>query len=430
MHAPRGMQANLCRAVPWILGVLPLLPGCWNSNSVAPDASLRDDAGRGSPADAGVPSDPCWSGSAVPCACAGGSEGLRYCEDATWLDACECSPRAVELDGGVRSVDGSVGDAGPPGTGECIDGDEEWCDGRDNDCDLRIDEGHACPDPSVAHTSEYSGAVFLHVRAGVDGPVSLRPLGAVTPGPLSGFDEVPTSGGVHHTDFSAGNDGTIFYRYNSGVWHRWEAAAPDPEVLTPPCFDGAVPLWVSSSGSATYLCAPTLRRDDGRLLIADVGRSTARAVTDEGRVFLQAPDGGLSIRDVDGTSLEVESLGEWTGRFTSTWMMSPTVDGEHVYYALPRVYRGSSRHELVVFRIDATNGRRQLVRRVPVRPSVRSWIALPDGRVYGTYAQRIGRPNAQLILEYPLGEAARSVWSDEREGTGSFALIAVRRGAT
>lgn len=423
------MTKNLCRAVPCLLGALLVAtPGCGNSHEVAPDAETPP---MGPPPGSGpgvVPPGPCWSGTALPCECDDGRDGLLYCEDAAWLETCECAPAPVEVDAGVPiSTDGAVADGGVPMRDDCLLGDPEWCDGRDNDCDWRIDEGHPCADPTVAHTLPHDGVVYVQVREGFDGPLSLRPLAAPSAPAISDFDEVPASGGVHWTSIVPANDGTLFYRYNRGVWYQRVVGAPDPEVVTAPCFDASRSLLIPRIGPPMYTCPPTLRRGDGEVLIADLERDGPAAVSDAGRVLLQGPEGRLTIRDLDGAFREVEGLGEWTGRFPDTWLRRTTVAGESVFHAIPRVYRGSSRHELVVFRIDLTDGTRRLVRRVPIRPAVRNWVALPDGRVFGGYNQELDRGTGQLIIEYPAHGAARVVWSDLSEGTRFEDMFAVNR---
>ena len=45
--------------------------------------------------------------------------------------------------------------------GSCIADPAEWCDGKDNDCDGVIDNGHVCPEPGVANTLPFSDGVYL-----------------------------------------------------------------------------------------------------------------------------------------------------------------------------------------------------------------------------------------------------------------------------
>ncbi len=71
--------------------------------SMGADGSISPDAGldAGTVVGAVLPGTSCWDGTATPCMCPDGREGLLFCVDTEWLDECECAPVPVPwLDAG------------------------------------------------------------------------------------------------------------------------------------------------------------------------------------------------------------------------------------------------------------------------------------------------------------------------------------------
>lgn len=83
------------------------------------------------------------------------------------------------------------------------------------------------------------------------------------------------------------------------------------------------------------------------------------------------------------------------------------VQGDSAFLSYMRLYRDRTRHEVVVFRVDADTTEWRLVRRVPVGHALES-IALPDGRVYQRW--NANDRSRYTITEYPPGAPPRQVY--------------------
>jgi len=403
-----------------------LAVGCGRTHAdVDVDAdTLGMDAGPPSPRDAGDPPEPpdidvpdgsaplpdrCFSGTSAPCVCEDGRTGLVFCEDWEWTGECECPPEPAP-----------TVDAGVPGDGAFCE--EEYCDGRDNDCDGVADEGFACPDPTVSGALPYDGTVYAIVETGGD-EHSLVPIWP--DGRAATVDGLEQS-----TRFAAWNqfrrDGVLTYRsFEAGLFEH-VADGPDRSFETPPCFRGPLAWGFDGADTIVYACEGALRRGSGEV-IAGVpdGQTRVVGVGPSGRALLLAEEEDrFLVVDTDSTIRDVTPPpGEWVGRlYQAHHARGFSTQGESVFYVLPRSYRDGSAIEMVVFRVDLADATRQVVRRVPVDSNLPDGLVLPDGRYFYLYTPG-GGPD-QRVLELPPDGPAREVWWEPGSGRTVRALVA------
>lgn len=278
----------------------------------------------------------------------------------------------------------------------CVEGDYDWCDGRDNDCDGIIDEGHPCPSADVSNTLPVTGVVMAVIPEPTDEDrIALRRIWPDRSDTVGDFDH-DSSGSV-----SPAGPGRYTYRSRSNALYEWRMGA-DVEVDTPPCFyerewffdyDGA--------GTIYYVCDGTLRRGLGELVVPSFpGEGTVYRVTESGRALFREVS-----RPYEPTWLGTAGVhtaidfGQWSGRFWHA-VVHPTVVGDSVFHVMHRDFRGTSRHEKVIFRLDAGEETALLVRRVPALDfSNQRVMALPDGTLL-MWWPRGERPN-QNVLAIP-----------------------------
>ena len=315
----------------------------------------------------------CWSDTSVPCRCEDGELGLRYCVERTWSDACECTPEPVE----PRPDGSSPGDGGAPSGEGCVTGDPEWCDGRDNDCDGAVDEGQPCPDPSTSHTLPFDGVVYAVVTDGG----STKLVGVWPPAAegetVDDFDR--------ELDYWAairrGPGGSFFYEHRGVVYER--RVGEDLEVPTPPCF-GEQGGWFDfdQTGVIYYRCGQTLRRGDGELVRSLAGGDyrLSRLVRDH--VYLEDIDrsGAVWLPPV-GEPQPIDFPFEgWVGEVEAIeFTFNAPVAGNAMFIVGLRRYRGTTREEGVILRVDGGDSVAKVVRRVPVPNHSGRFIGLPDG---------------------------------------------------
>lgn len=145
--------------------------------------------------------------------------------------------------------------------------------------------------------------------------------------------------------------------------------------------------------------------------------------TDAGRLLLQTDEQNWAVRSLDGSIDELDGPGEWVGTMEGLARWSTgTVVGESFFFPVKRTYRGSTRREVVIFRLDTIDLTLRVVRRVPVGSWPEQVLVLPDGRLFHTF--RPGNRSQVRVLEYPPDGPTREVWWDGREGTYLEAIVA------
>ncbi len=388
---------GLSKATAWSLFLFLSTSGCGSLITPAMDAggAARDD-GASPGVDAGPVS--CREGTAVTCDCGDGAVGFSYCVDRGY-DACECPPPAN--DAGVPPLDG--------GSGSCS-GDPEWCDGDDNDCDGRVDEGHACPDGRVLGAAAFRGSVYAtQLRSEtVRGLTTMRPVWPdredttfdVSACRLARFrrsDRQP---------FCVDESGDIVSQPASGT--------PAERYETPPCFDPRG-FAFSVSNDLSYVCDGTLRGAGGALRATWTSEDLLE-VLPTGHFLVWEPTSDGPPRIVDGSGVEVPAppLDEWVGvldRGVHWYSVAP----DAVFVAYDRVYRGETRREIVVFRLDLTDLSWSWVRRVPLplTPRPHRALPLPDGTVLVAY--NLEREGGVHVWAHPVDGAPVRVWADSSE---------------
>ncbi|MEZ4338411.1 MAG: hypothetical protein R3B82_17455 [Sandaracinaceae bacterium] len=360
-----------------------------------PDASGPDGGRPG--VDAGAAS--CRDGTAVSCACDGGAVGFSYCVDHAF-DACECPPPPRDVDAGRPGLDAGVG--------TCT-GDPEWCDGEDNDCDGRVDEGHPCPDGTVHGTLPFDGVVYAtQLRSEtVHGRTVVRPFWPSREDTV--FDVsacvLPRFRRSDHALFCVDESGDIVSQPGSDI--------PEERYETPPCF-APRGFAFSDADELRYVCERSLREAGGEIRAA-WDSDDLLEILPAGHFAVWSPSAEGAPRIVDGAGTEIPGppLDEWVGVLDRRdhWY---SVAGNAAFLAYDRVYRGETRREIVVFRVDLSTSTWSWVRRVPIPLALRPGRALlPDGTVLVAY--NLGHEGGVDVWAHPVDGVPSRVWSDAHE---------------
>ena len=311
-------------------------------------AALAAACGSGSAA-----SETCADGDA--CTCASGNSGTEVCRPDGSFAACVCD--------------------GDPAA--CIAPSQEWCDGRDNDCNGMIDDGEACPDPAVSNTMPFAAGVYIAGSVGQSfcPEVLQRIQPALDPSYIDGL----ICFGWYHFRRS---DGALFYSGLFDSIHQ-HTATGNVDVATPPCgAEVAQRFDFDASGALYYRCGDAIWKSGGTMVARPV--LDLIAVLDDGRIIAtRSGTDGLAyvVIGAGGDELSRLSLhGAYTGTLEPV-ADAATVAGDRAYVAFLRTY-AIRQTELVVFRVDESSAWAR-VRRVPLitrDPNI-ALLALPDGTV-------------------------------------------------
>jgi hypothetical protein len=280
--------------------------------------------------------------------------------------------------------------------------DFEWCDARDNDCDARIDEGHVCPDSTIRNTLPNDMAVWAR---GWQTPSDSSTRGIQRLWPTEG--PVIPLGATDSYHFDS-DDRLHFTRDGQGV-RRFSSPGVDEEVATPPCFNLIQGFYgFDASSRPYYTCDRTFRRGIGELVFD--GHFYVNAVLASG-LFVRAYSPDTQVLDHTGTAISRVAEEEWVGPMEA--LQPVTVVGDSAFVTFNRSHRGTTRRELVVYRLDGDGGV-FLVRRTPTPHAMRSAVALPDGHIIGLrYSSDL--PESGLVFSFPPA-GPTTVLRDNRPG--------------
>jgi hypothetical protein len=378
------------------------------------DALVTQDAPMDQTSDAGreVAADSVTDGDAANPGRDAGGDALAEAGPLTAADAvadlAADVPDAMARDLKKYDVAGPDSQAAEGGT--CIADPAEWCDGKDNDCDGVIDNGHVCPEPGVANTLPFSDGVYLQ--------------GTTSEG-LCGTDALqrfwPTKEKTYYYGFNCyadlyqfrPSDWQLFYEATfSGILIDDSTTGTDTLVPTPPCgesvfgkfgFDGA--------GTMYYMCSGSVRRGNGESV---TGASALAAVLADGRMVVTraSPTGSARFELVDPSGTTVSTL-DLSKEFVGTLSALPnacTVSGNDAFLLLSRS-QGQEPLEMVVYRLTA-DSKWLLVRRVTTKRSGLANLVISDGTVFvreddptSTFGER--------IVAFPSGGSETIVWRED-----------------
>jgi hypothetical protein len=322
--------------------------------------------------------------------------------------SCTVGTGACRAEGTMQCTSDAVGtrcDAVPGPTAE------EACNGGDDDCDGRVDEGEICPDTSVRNTLPYDrGVWYASTTHNCWGSTLLQ----VWPR----LDLTST-----YSDFDCQgwwafrpSDDQIFFSpsLDFGIFEHVESG-PDLHLDTPPCepreyfgFDGADRLY--------YRCDSSLRRGAGELIYSDIG--ALALVLADGRTVVRRSPELLVVLDPDGRVLTTfDPYASYAGHL-ELLTTAGSVRGNDGFLAYRRILRGLP-DELVVLRVDASSAISQ-VRRLPVGvwPTTGTpvpVIALPDGSVF-VMERSASFPHMDSIRRYAPDGTNAVIWV-ERDAT-------------
>jgi hypothetical protein len=268
-----------------------------------------------------------------------------------------------------------------------------------------IDNGHVCPDDTVAFVEPFAGGVWFM------GPalVSCGGCNVVQrfwPS-LGGYRPLPTS--YLSTFAFRASDGALHYTTSFSGLHK--AGMGEPSVPTPPC-DVTGPFGFDAMDRPYYVCGRTLTRE-GTPLISDV--AWIEAVLPSGRTVVAQGDLGalrFTLIDVDGTELTELTLPDWSGTFEPL-ARNGTVQGERAWVMALRTLPDAST-ELVVLRVDGSTREWNVVRRLPLMAHINSVrIALPDGHVLIGREDPEARYGTDLeFVDLPPDGPPRIIWRE------------------
>jgi hypothetical protein len=337
----------------------------------------------------------CVVGASAPCTCSDGRMGAQVCQAGGDFEACVCL---------------GPGPGPSPDAGVCASVSEERCDGLDNDCDGRADDGEVCPDATVAHTLPFTGGVYLQgttaeSTCGADALQRFWPT--LSPTYFHGFD---CRSGWYRFRRS---DHAIYYQATfSGI--RQDNSTDDPAISTPPCYaDVRSDFDFDAAGTLYYQCDNTVRRGNGAF-IADSIRTLA-ATLDDGRILVTRTSGDGNDFIVLGPGGQELSRLSPRGQFVGTMTAVPqatTVVGNRAYVAFLRQY-ADDRREIVVFRVDEGSAWAK-VRRVPVESFGFSLLALSDGTVFVRERDPATIFDDRIVV-YPPGDGSHVIWREAEQ---------------
>jgi hypothetical protein len=294
-------------------------------------------------------------------------------------------------------VDGVLGECVcrvPRDAGFCTT-DREWCNGADDDCDGAIDEGHVCPWPFVEHTEELEGSVWVLERRNFgERPFVLR---RILPEPTDPPVADIGLGGLGIPAFMLRSDGLHYSQSLSpGVWRHVPGHAP-AVIPTPGCESG-VEFGFDAADQVVYRCLTGLYRA-GALVAESVRRMDAVLGTGHLLGVHDEPPYTLALLSPEGDVISRPPLESFEGFVATSY--PPTVQGDSAWVAFHRRLH-SVFEEIVVFRVSATTGAWDLVRRLDLGTDPRTFTAaaLPDGRVLRVEEQRVGHEWTHRLHEH------------------------------
>lgn len=309
----------------------------------------------------------CVPGTEAACGCTNGSVGTQRCEPNGQYAACICEEST--LDAGLPDAAGSDVFTLPDArldTPRCIAPEDEWCDGRDNDCDGVVDNGHVCPDDTVAFVEPFNGGVWFGGYAAAGAAIQ-RFWPSLN----------------NHYRLVSGHRGSVFRPSDNALYSTTHVGlhseAGEPAIPTPPCIWLTIPFRFDVEDRAYYACDNTLFRD-GAPFVSDV--AWVEAVLPSGRAVIVRSDmRTFTLIDADGTELTRPfPSNDWSGAFAPL-ASSSSVQGERAWLMALRTFSDAST-ELVVLRVDANTEEWNVVRRLPMMGHIgNARIALPDGHV-------------------------------------------------
>lgn len=300
----------------------------------------------------------------------------------------------------------------PPGETRAVDvstciPETEWCDGKDNDCDGVIDNGHVCAENGVANAIPFNDGVYLQGTTS-EGSCGADALQRFWPtrekAYYYGFDCYADLYQFRQTDWQ------LFYQATfTGILRDDSPTSQDTLVPTPPCgesvsgqfgFDGA--------GTIHYVCNGSIRRGNGESV---TGASTLAAVLADGRmVVTRSGSSRFELVDPAGTTISTLDLSkEFVGK-TNPLAGGCTVRGNDAFLLLTR-NQGQAPLEMVVYRLTPDSNW-LLVRRVTTQRSGVANLVISDGTVFvreddptSTFGER--------IVAFPPGGDETIVWRED-----------------
>ncbi len=350
----------------------------------------------------------------------GGSSGAPTAEGGAPPTAGGASPGETGQAGGA---------SGAGGNDACPIKDEEWCDGVDNDCNGVIDDGHICPDSTVAHTDSFSGGVYLLTSTSSEGPAPAI------------YRFWPTPAATYYSGFESDADAFVFRAIDNGLYYTSSSKGllkdlagdpPDEVVPTPPCNEGA-DAWFArnpnfgfdASNTVYYQCRDTLLRGNGSVVAEGIDRLTA--VLADGRSIVTARSlvgrgNDFVVFDADGVELtRLNPRAEYLGSLLAD-PNSTTVSGNKAYVTFQR-FRDLGPNEIMAYRLTENNDW-ELMRRVPM-PYLETWkILVSDGTLFVRTVDPI--PYRTVITAYPPNGMSTVVWRAADQavvGDGGFQLL-------